>query len=212
MKGDLVGKTINELTILEEFSKNKKTYCKVKCSCGKVFETRKDSIVANKTKSCGHLTQFKSKDIAGRRFGRLVAIEPLRIENTSYTWLCKCDCGRTIEAKIGNLTSGKTKSCGCFKSDFRSEDMKILHKSMKGTEYVEGTFIPALNKTIAKNNKSGIKGVSWDKTRFKWVAQIQFKGKTIFLGRFDKLEDAIIAREEAEEKYFEPILEKYKKD
>lgn len=45
MKGDLVGKTINELTILEEFSKNKKTYCKVKCSCGKVFETRKDSIV-----------------------------------------------------------------------------------------------------------------------------------------------------------------------
>ena len=36
-------------------------------------------------------------------------------------------------------------------------------------------------------------------------------GKSIHLGYFDTLEKAIKARKEAEEKYFKPILEKYKK-
>jgi len=44
----------------------------------------------------------------------------------------------------------------------------------------------------------------------KWRASIYFRGKTIHLGRFEKIGDAIKARKEAEKKYFKPIIEEFK--
>lgn len=41
-----------------------------------------------------------------------------------------------------------------------------------------------------KNNKSSYKGVTWDKNRNKWLAQISVNGKNKFLGRYDSLEKA----------------------
>ena len=46
----------------------------------------------------------------------------------------------------------------------------------------------------------------------KWIAQIDFKGKHIQLGRFSKKEDAVKARKEAEKELFRPILKKYERD
>jgi len=57
------------------------------------------------------------------------------------------------------------------------------------------------NLTLAKNNTSGVTGVSFSKSRNKWEAKIQVNGKTIHLGRFIELEDAIIARKQGELKY-----------
>lgn len=42
-----------------------------------------------------------------------------------------------------------------------------------------------MNRGVFSNNKSGIKGVSWNKSKKKWVAQIQVNGKRIYLGAFD---------------------------
>lgn len=53
-----------------------------------------------------------------------------------------------------------------------------------------------------KANKSGVVGVQWCKPRNKWVAMIKVDYKSIYLGGFDKKEDAITARREAEKKYF----------
>ena len=39
-----------------------------------------------------------------------------------------------------------------------------------------------------KNNKSGYKGVSWDKSRNKWQATKSINGKNKYLGRFDSKE------------------------
>lgn len=63
---------------------------------------------------------------------------------------------------------------------------------------------------ISKANKSGIKGVSWDKNRNKWVAQITFKGKNYNLGRYNNKEDAREAREKAEKEMFGKFLEEHK--
>lgn len=81
-----------------------------------------------------------------------------------------------------------------------------LHKreQHKHEIYVDGTSIPNLNQKISKNNKTGIKGVRWDKERLKWAAHIYFKGKCYQLGRFDDINDAIEVRRRKEEELFGP--------
>lgn len=53
------------------------------------------------------------------------------------------------------------------------------------------------NKGLAVNNKSGHTGVTWCKRTQKWMAQIGFDKKAIFLGRFNKIEDAVQKRKKA---------------
>lgn len=52
------------------------------------------------------------------------------------------------------------------------------------------------------NNKSGIKGVCWDKDAEKWLAQIQVSNKKIKLGRYVSITDAQKAYTDAAIKYF----------
>ena len=52
------------------------------------------------------------------------------------------------------------------------------------------------------SQKDGHLGVRWDTQRDLWKADIGHKGKSIVLGHFDKKEDAIKARKDAEEKYW----------
>ena len=56
-----------------------------------------------------------------------------------------------------------------------------------------------LNSKISKRNTSGYKGVEWYKNR--WVARIKFNYKTIYLGRFKLLSEALNTRKLAEQKY-----------
>lgn len=60
----------------------------------------------------------------------------------------------------------------------------------------------AMNRRIYANNKSGVAGVTWDKTEKRWVAHIRVNKKLKKLGRFETLEEARIARLAAEEFYF----------
>lgn len=43
---------------------------------------------------------------------------------------------------------------------------------------------------LNKNNTSGFRGITWDKFRNKWVAQLSLNYKHIYLGRYDSIEDA----------------------
>lgn len=62
------------------------------------------------------------------------------------------------------------------------------------------------NMPIQCNNTSGYAGITYDKNRKKWQAQIKINGKNKFLGRFDKIEDAIKSRNEGKLKYHEFVL------
>ena len=58
------------------------------------------------------------------------------------------------------------------------------------------------NAKTSKRNTSGYKGVSWDKYKGRWVAQIRVNYKQCYLGRFTDINDAIAARKVADDKYF----------
>lgn len=57
------------------------------------------------------------------------------------------------------------------------------------------------NRTKNNNNSSGHSGVSWHKNNCKWQSRISINGKETYLGLFDKKEDAIKTRQNAEIKY-----------
>lgn len=59
----------------------------------------------------------------------------------------------------------------------------------------------ATNRFDTGRNKNGHTGIKRSKREKKWVARIGFCGKTISLGYFDDIEDAIAARERAKLAY-----------
>lgn len=63
---------------------------------------------------------FQLKDLTGQRFGRLEVIEQAgRSKSKHIMWLCRCDCGKRKVVMGNHLTSGRTKSCGCFMDEAR---------------------------------------------------------------------------------------------
>ena len=59
------------------------------------------------------------------------------------------------------------------------------------------------NTKIRIDNTSGHKGVVWDKENAKWRVTLTANGKTINMGRFNLIKDAITARIKAERIYHE---------
>lgn len=59
----------------------------------------------------------------------------------------------------------------------------------------------AHNAKLRRDNKTGIKGVSWNSDRCKWAARVNFKRKTYQVGYFEDIELAELAVQMAREKY-----------
>lgn len=168
------------------------------------------------------------KDLTNIRFGRLLV---LRKSDTQVkgrvSWHCLCDCGNHVDALSKNLLSKGTKSCGCLAKESAkslAKDLSVKKKQIEANKlkeiqkkevetrkekyYVEGVDTSALTAKKRKDNKSGIRGVSWDKSRNRWKADICVGNERKYVGRFKTLEDAKEARELAEKEYFKPILDK----
>jgi hypothetical protein len=61
----------------------------------------------------------------------------------------------------------------------------------------------AINTGIPRNNKSGYKGVYWEKWSGKWRAELKINRRKHRLGRYGDLQEAIDARKKAEKLYYE---------
>lgn len=178
------------------------------CDCGNIVVVRGFQLSNGKKTHCGCQTKSNIIDIIGKQFGRLTVIESAGLDKyNNALWLCKCDCGKDIIAKGVTLRDGRTQSCGCLKLEMNAADMPNRRKK----DLIEKTSLGKIKSSNnQKNNTSGYKGVSRHSQLDKWVANINFNGKRIYLGLFDDLEKAIEARKKAEEIYFKPIIEKYK--
>lgn len=188
------------------------------CDCGKEVDILRSSL-SNGTKSCGCLqreaAEAAADDLTGQRFGRLLVIR--RVDGVKsysnglkHAWLCRCDCGTERIYTQKDLIHSGRKSCGCLLKE--TSKMKVSPDGSNIFGHIDGTALSAisLDRGANKNSKSGVRGVYYSPAERKYVAKIGFRGKTITLGRFDKIEDAEKVRKQAEEKYFIPVLEKYK--
>jgi hypothetical protein len=89
----------------------------------------------------------------------------------------------------GEWPSGEIDHINGVRTDNRVENLRVATRS----ENMQNTKKPV-------TNKSGKKGVSWDKTTGKWRAEIRANGKKYNLGRFKTIEEAFKAHESAADK------------
>jgi len=137
------------------------------------------------------------------------------------------------EQKYGNKKPGISK--GQIKKDYRGKTIgnffildylpdnnkevlvrnnltgEIKTMNLRGIIHKSATGIP-LNVANYISGKEKGTGIRYRKDIKKWEAHIHQKNKYKSLGTFDTKQEAIDARKEAEEKYFKPILDKYKKE
>lgn len=190
---DFVGRRFGMLTVTAYAGKRDGMHrWKCLCDCGRETIVGQSLLQSGKTKSCGCLGHPERKDLVGRRFGRLTVTAYAGKWDGMHRWRCLCDCGK--ETVVGNalLLSGKTKSCGCLRSETYRGNLKLI----EGTSV---TILEAGKNRLISSNTSGHTGVYLNKRSGKWAAQITFQGKTYYLGSYSDKNEAVKARERGEE-------------
>lgn len=61
----------------------------------------------------------KLLELDGKKFGKLIATSEMKKDGKEYKRKCLCDCGNVTWVPTCRLTGGHTKSCGCFREEFR---------------------------------------------------------------------------------------------
>lgn len=114
---DIAGKKFGKLTALSYDGAGK---WRCLCDCGETKVVRTGDLNRGHTTSCGcihrELTRnSRLKDLTGQRFHRLTVLRAYgRNQYGKTIWECRCDCGNLCYPWTGSLTSGNTKSCGCW--------------------------------------------------------------------------------------------------
>lgn len=123
-KVDLTGQRFGRWTVLEErhVADRRALHWLCRCDCGTERLVHGGNLRSGISKSCGCLNRERARamgnknaiDIAGERFGRLVALSVDHPGAGGRYWLCRCDCGKSTVVLCADLRSGGTKSCGCL--------------------------------------------------------------------------------------------------
>lgn len=89
------------------------------------------------------------KNIAGERFGRLVAIRPTGRRHSRTVWECRCDCGQFTRTVVSYLLNGGTRSCGCIGHERNCRFIDLTGRQFGRLTVLE-LSAPCKNKTIWK--------------------------------------------------------------
>lgn len=136
-----VGTKVGLLTVEEATEQRKGGYTvwRCRCDCGGEILLDTRCLQRGTVRDCGCQSVVRpgQRDISGMRFGKLTAIRPTeeRGSGRDTLWLCKCDCGNEVKAALGQLTSGRKKSCGCLARPDRKDLIGKKFGRLTVTEY-----------------------------------------------------------------------------
>lgn len=145
---DMTGMKFGMLTVVSRSESKRSKSGSVKamwnclCECGNTTVVDGYSLRSGHCKSCGCLIRQQLKNrisnnrlsLLGKRYGRLVVIgDTEKHRGDSSLWICKCDCGKTIQVTADNLQRGKTKSCGCLKKEVEKSGNNSRKHGMSGS-------------------------------------------------------------------------------
>lgn len=104
----------------------------------------------------------KLKDLTGPKFGRWTVVSRAANDiNHQAMWQCRCACGVEKIVNGGNLRTGKSVSCGCFKDEVVSERSKTHGMSRSRTFRIwANTVTRCTNQNFARAADYQGRGVS----------------------------------------------------
>ena len=114
---DETGNKYGLLTVIDRApSKNKKTYWRCICDCGREHIVNASNLRTGAVKSCGQcIYNNKKQDLTGQQFGVLKVLKEAPSQNGKIMWKCECIyCNRKTIVSGTNLKTGHTKSCTCI--------------------------------------------------------------------------------------------------
>lgn len=223
---DLTGKKFGKLTVIRRAEDavtekgNKFTQWFCVCDCGNEAIVLGSALTRSKrpTLSCGCLQRDKVSGIKPNIYHFSGEYVIGYTSNTNKPFIFDIeDFEKVSKYHWYEETSGYLRSSGKKKEDKvfihrlimnAPDDVNIDHinhntfDNKKSNLRIATTSQNAMNHIKGSNNTSGATGVVWVKSRNKWKSQIKVNGKLIFLGEYDKFENAEKARKQAEEKYF----------
>lgn len=123
---DLTGREFGRLKVLSrtENSKSKGTRWLCRCECGEERVIFASNLMRGTSLSCGCLSaettsKRLTKDLTGKKFGKLTVKERSGSNDDGAVWLCFCECGGKKSVASKRLVIGHTTSCGCRMSERR---------------------------------------------------------------------------------------------
>lgn len=215
---ELIGKTFDRLTV-EERAPNKSghIYYICLCECGKIVTVRKQNLVNDITRSCGcyRTEKIVERSIAFNTFIRMGNITKM-FDNSGNT--CLINTG-DIERVSSMYWSQGTQNYWLSQRNRTKyklhrfimncpNDMEVDHLDGDPTNNTQSNLRicshaeNSKNRKVQKNNALGITGVTYISKTNKYRARIKVKGKYIYLGYFNSIEEAEKERTDAEIKYF----------
>lgn len=223
---DLTGQVFGRLTVIKQADEyiapngQKRARWICRCSCGNPEQkiVYGDNLIKGKSKSCGCLCIERTKE-ANSKTNPFIVVnnfivmytfkgEPFLIDIDDYSkvknycwhldksgYVVACTNKTTVKIHriIMNCPKGldvdhKHGSNSLY--DNRKQNLRIATPSQNN-----------FNQKKPSTNTSGVVGVSWDKTKNRWVAYITANRKRITLGYYSNKEDAIKKRLEAEDDF-----------
>lgn len=85
----------------------------------------------------------KRLELTGKKFGRLTILKRFWVKDKQSMYCqCECDCGKIIKIRSNDVVYGKTKSCGCFRSEYvTKKNFKHGHTYLKnGKTFQSGIY------------------------------------------------------------------------
>ncbi|WP_311080979.1 hypothetical protein [Paenibacillus polymyxa] len=211
---DLADERYGRLTVIKEAERKGYTRRWVcQCDCDNIVTVAMSNLRTGHTTSCGCVQSEMAsatnyKDLSGQVFGKLTVIErsQKKAKDRKVKWICKCECGEQAVVSSQHLQDGSTTSCGCN----LSTATEVARRKLTEEYTVDGVVIPKLTQKLRSDSQTGHKGVHEVRNKngtVSYMARIGVGGRSYYLGRFAKKEDAIAARKRGEEKYHKPILD-----
>lgn len=93
-------------------------------------------------------------DLTNKKYNRLLVLDIYTKKNNKTYWRCKCDCGQEVIVEGYQLTSGRTKSCGCLNRELASKHIKDYNNNRKNKRYIKfDTDLNCIKVFIGDDNK-----------------------------------------------------------
>lgn len=111
-------------------------------------------------------------DITNQRHGRWRVLRRV----SQRKWLCRCECGNERNVDKYNLTSGSSRSCGCWMRENNSRRLAAEHGSLIGMKFGKLTVLSDAMKPIKYRTRK-------QKDRY-WLCRCDCGGTTVVATRY----------------------------